>query len=123
MPQFPDLPDIDAVTQLQTVTFDFGPLIAANCPPGTTIVLASTPTITCASRVTGADPSASTRAIGAPQIGTASQPGGSGLVNCAVLQQFGTMIGGVSYLLTCLVQLTSGDVEPLWGYVTCVTPS
>lgn len=121
MPQCPDLPEIDTTVQYQTVTFDFGPLIAANCPSGT--VITAVTGLTCVARI-GSDPSSQSRLIGSPQIGTAClAEGGSGMVNCAVLQQVGNVVGGVGYLLQCWVNVSSGDVPSLWVHFQGVTPN
>lgn len=121
MPQCPDLPEIDTTVQYQTITFDFGPYILANCPPGTVIDPGTPPVVTCDARI-GTDPDASTRLIGPPQIGTACQPDGSGLTNCAVLQQVGNVVGGVGYRLQCWAKVTSGDTPSLWVHFQGVTP-
>lgn len=117
MPLAKDFPPIDAVTQKQTVAFDFGSIL----PPG--IVLTGTPAVTVTVH-DGVDATPQSRVTSGPQVGT--QPvlqGGSGITNAAVLVQLGTMFGGVTYLLVCSCNASNGDVMSGWNHVRCLTPS
>lgn len=78
----------------ETITFDFGPRL----PPNTTI--ASIISITAVTKF-GFDPTPQNRISGSPQLTSSPNTGNA---NQAVLQNVFGGIGGVTYLLTCLVQ-------------------
>jgi hypothetical protein len=118
MAQANDLtPPIDAVVEKENVVFDYGQMMAA----GATIT--SVVSITCAvyfapSGIT--DPSPASRIIGgssivaSPKTGAASQ---------AVIQLVGTMVGGITYRLQCVVNTSDGQELSIWDHFPCQTPN
>lgn len=117
MPQCPAFPPIDPTVQYQTLTFDFGKILLANYPAGTT--LSGTPTVTCVVAV-GIDATPSARLIFSPYISTAPLPYGSGVANGAVAQQVGNLLPNVTYILQATCGISgSPDVESLWAELPC----
>jgi hypothetical protein len=110
-------PPIDAVVEVETVTFDFGPIISA----GVTI---SAPAVTCVvynSSLDGViDPSPASRLIGPAQV---TKSPNTGLAGQAIAQLVGTMIGGLTYRLQCVVTTSDGQTLSLWNHLACDTPN
>lgn len=105
-------PPIAASVEKDTVTFDFGPRLAAS------VTITSVVSVTCSVHA-GVDPTPSARLIGTPQIGASPQ---TGAASQAVLQQVGTMVGGATYLLQCVVQTSDGNQPSIETHLPCVTP-
>lgn len=101
-------PPIAAVLETEPVTFDFGNLLASNYASGVYITSVLEIIVTVAA---GVDASPSSRLVGGPVI-TAGQSRTPPLANSAVVAWFGTMVGGVTYLLQCVVQLSDGMSKP-----------
>lgn len=116
MPAVRDFPPIDALIQKQTLGVDFGLFL----PPGVT--LTGTPTVSI-SVTQGVDPNAAERLLASPTIGTI-QPGqnGTGVIDVSLLQQVGTCLGGVDYLLVFSCDRSDGDNVVAWAHLPCVTP-
>lgn len=106
-------PAIDSVDEQPTVTFDFGPLLAAGA--SVTSVVA----IRCAA-YQGVDALASTRLLGPSQL-TTSPSTGSG--SAAVAQLVGGMVAGVTYRIQCVALTSDGQVLSLWTHLPCVAPN
>lgn len=105
-------PPIDAETEIETICFDFGMVLAE----GETI--ASISSILC-EVFSGTDEDAADRLIDPAQI--AASPT-TDAPRAAVLQKVGTMLGDVVYRLQCLVVTTDGQTLSLWTHLPCVTP-
>jgi hypothetical protein len=108
MPQATNLPPIDELVQVQTVTFDFG--AGAYLPNGVT--LQGTPTVMISVK-SGTDGTPNDRVLQAPRIGTAPAPNGSGRTDCAVLVQIGQCPGPVTYLVQCVCARSDGDIASM----------
>ena len=115
MPRASDFPPLGAVIQEVTLTFDFGPMLPAG------VTLTGAPTVTCTVE-SGVDPDPSSRLLGPAVIGTAPPPSGSNVPNAAVLQQIGSGVADVTYLLVCSCPTSVGDVAELWSLISCVEP-
>lgn len=100
-------PPIACLVETESVTFDFGNLLASNYASGTYITSVIAINVTVAS---GVDSNPSSRVQGGPVI-TAS-PRTPPLPNAAVVAWFGVMQPGVTYLLQCIVQLSDGISKP-----------
>jgi trimeric autotransporter adhesin len=105
-------PDIDATVEFETVTFDYGLILAS----GATITSATT---SCAV-VSGTDATPSQRITGSPSITTSLQTGAS---NAAVSQLVGGMVAGVTYRLQCVATTSDGQSLSLWTHLTCQAPA
>jgi hypothetical protein len=116
MPRANDFPDIDAVNQVQTLTFDFG---RRYLPEGVT--LQGTPTVTFAV-VSGEDADFADR-VKSKSIGAAPPPKGTGRDLCAVLIQVGGLVAGVTYMPKAVCNRSDGDVAELWSHVYCRAPA
>ena len=81
-------PDIDATVEFETVTFDYGLILASGA-----IVI--TATVTC-SVVSGTDPTPRARVVGSPSNTTSLQ---TGAPSAAVSQLVGGMVAGVTLSL------------------------
>jgi hypothetical protein len=109
MSQTNDLsPDIDATVEFETVTFDYGPILAS----GATVANA---TVTC-SVVSGTDATPSQRVVGSPSITTSLQ---TGAPNAAVSQ----LVASVTYRLQCVAKTSDGQSLSLWTHLTCQAPA
>ena len=107
------LPPIDSSVEIETVTFDFGLILA----PGVTIT--SVVSLTC-QVLSGTDPNPASRLVGGAAIVPSPN---TGLANQAVSQLVGTMIGGVTYRLQCVATSSDGQTISLWNHLTCQTPN
>jgi hypothetical protein len=105
-------PDIDATVEFETVTFDYGLILAA----GATITSA---TVTC-SVVSGTDPAPSSRVVGSPSN---TRPLQIGAASAAMSQLVGAMVAGVTYRLQCVATTSDGQSLSLWTHLTCQVPS
>lgn len=112
--QAAQLTEIDVGEKI-TVTFDFAGVIKQ----GET--LSGTPTIICtnATSTLVQDPTPAVRLIGAAVIGPSPT---TGAANTAVLQQIGTMVADVVYVLQCIATDTP-DTPSLWARIPCIQPS
>lgn len=108
MPQGNNFSPID-VSEVITGTFDFGPWL----PAGTTIQ--SVENVSCAA-VYGTDAGAAARLIGTPVIGVSPLTGNAA---SALLQQWGTMIADVTYVMVATVNTSDGQQLTLWAYQPC----
>jgi hypothetical protein len=111
-------PPIDAVVEEETVTFDYGLILAATA--SITAVVSMTCAISQSTSDEITDPTPQNRIIGPSFIATSPN---SGLPNQAVSQLVGTMIGGIVYILECVVTTSDGQTLSLWTHITCQTPS
>lgn len=111
-------PPIDAVVEVETVTFDYGRILVSSAYV-TTIVAVSC-TVFQSDSDSVVDPTPQNRLISSAVI--APSPN-SGLANQAVAQLVGTMIGGITYLLQCVVQTSDGQTLSLWTHITCDIPT
>lgn len=107
------LPPIDATVEIETVTFDFGLILVA----GVTVTGISS--VTC-EVVSGTDSNPASRLVGGAAIVASPNSGGA---NQAVAQLVGTMLGGVTYRLQCVVTSSDGQTISLWNHITCQTPN
>lgn len=107
------LPPIDSTVEIETVTFDFGLILVA----GVTITGISA--VTC-EVVSGTDANPASRLVGGAAIVASPNSGGA---NQAVAQLVGTMLGGVTYRLQCVVTSSDGQTISLWNHLTCQTPN
>jgi hypothetical protein len=105
-------PNIDATVEYETVTFDYGLILAA----GVTITSA---TVSCAV-VSGTDATPSSRVTGSPSTTTSLQ---TGAPNTAVSQLVGGMVAGVTYRLQCVATTSDGQSLSLWTHLTCQAPA
>lgn len=108
MPQGNDFSVIDN-TEIVTGTFDMGPWLQFGQ------AIASVESVTCAVNY-GTDADAATRLVGAPSIGPSPF---TGTADAAVLQQWGNMLPGVTYLLVATVLLNDGQQLTLWAHQSC----
>lgn len=110
MTQANDLPTaIDDTVEEVTVTFDFGTFLQSG------ITITSITSVAC-SVYQGADPSAASRVVGAPQIGASPSTGQN---SQAVLVLVGTMIGGTIYTLQCQVMTSDNQAPSVTTRVRC----
>src|SRR6266446_8593769 len=101
-------PPQDSVVELETIGFDFG----ADLASGETIT--SVTSLTCVNAA-GFDQSPSSRLVGPNFIVASSKTGSpAGQVN----QNFGGALGGVRYLLQCVVMTSNGHSISLWTHFT-----
>lgn len=110
------LTPIAANTELRTFTFDF----SSQMQPQDAIV--DVLSITCTVDLDSSeamDGGSNNRLLGAFRIGTSPT---TQIPKQAVLQQVGTCIGNVTYILYCLVLSTNGDNPALWGRLACIIP-
>lgn len=105
-------PPIDSTVEQETVTFDFGPLLA----PG--VVITSIVSLTCVVYA-GRDPAPSTRLIGASALGPSPKTFAN---TTAVYQLVGNMVGGVTYRLQCVVKTSDGQTPSGYTHLECKTP-
>lgn len=106
-------PSIDAVIEIETVTFDFGRLLTPDAI--ITGIISVTCQISQSLSDTITDPAPQSRAIGAAVITTSPS---TGLANQAVSQLVGTMIGGITYELQCVAATSNGQQLSLWGHLS-----
>lgn len=106
-------PPIDAVVEIETVTFDYGLILKS----GITITAVSDIAI---SVVLGSDSSPTSRLVGSSQI--MSSPTSKGAKQ-AVGQLVGTMIAGATYLIQCVVTTSDGQTLSLYARLACVQPA
>lgn len=113
MSQAADLsPAQDSTNETETITFDFGPTLAAR------ETISSVVLMLCKAVVNPAkDPAPASRLIGSYVIG---QSPNTNAANAAVLQRVGTMIGGVTYQLQCVVYTSSQQQLELRVNLPCV---
>jgi hypothetical protein len=112
MAQAKDLmPPIDAGEE-ETVGFDFGPILSSG------VTITGTPTVTCAA-YRGSDAAASSRFVGSAEIVASSK---TGAPSAQVNQLVGTMVGGVTYRLQCVVDTSDGQTLSLWAHLACIAP-
>jgi hypothetical protein len=109
-------PAIDSTVEEETVTFDYGLILA------TGVTITSVVSVTCnvAAGSEGSDPSPASRLINGAQI--AASPSTEASL-AAVNQLVGDMLGGVTYLLQCVVNTSDGQKLSLWTHLPCVTPA
>jgi hypothetical protein len=105
-------PDIDATVEFETVTFDYGLILAS----GATVTAA---TVTC-SVVDGTDPTPSARVVGSSANTTSLE---TGAPNATVSQLVGGMVAGVTYRLQCVATTSDGQSLSLWTHLTCQAPA
>ena|SRR5215831_12954240 len=110
--QAPDFDPIDA-QEAKVLGFDFAPLLQT----GDTV--ASVVGVTCSVH-SGVDANPSSRMISGPTIVPSAS---STLAGQGVAQKFGTMIAGNSYVLSCLVNTTLGEVLEIWARIVCRSPN
>jgi hypothetical protein len=106
-------PPIDADVEAETVTFDYGLILAAG------VTVTSIASLKC-EVVSGTDPTPTARLLGGATIGTSPNSGGA---NQATFQLVGTMLGGVTYRLQCVANCSDGQIISLWNHITCQTPN
>jgi hypothetical protein len=106
-------PPIDATIEEETVTFDYGLILAAG------VTLTGTPTVTCAV-YSGTDDSPASRLIGPPAF---IKSANSGAANAAVAQLVGDMLAGVTYRLQCVCKTSDGQNLSLWTHLSCQAPN
>ncbi len=111
-------PAIDAVSEYLTITFDFGPMLASAVSISS--IVSVTSAVYAGAANAGIDAAPGSRLIGSPAL--APSPA-TGLANQAVLQQVGSMVGGVTYTLQCVILTSDGSKPSLWTHLPCVTPS
>ena len=111
-------PPIDQTVEQETVTFDYGRILVA------TANIQSIQSITCTVSQsisdTITDPTPQARILGAAVL--APSPN-SGIPNQAVLQLVGSMIGGITYMIQCVVVTSDGQILSLWTHLTCDIPA
>lgn len=113
MSQAPNLmPPIDSSVEEEFVYWDFVNILTNGA------VLTTIESVTCVV-FSGTDPTPSARLIGSP--GVVPSPA-TGAAACAVAQMVGDMIGGVTYRLQCVVNVSDGQVLSLWSRLLCSTP-
>jgi hypothetical protein len=110
MPKGNDFTEINPA-EIVTLTFDFGPML-------TTGVTIGAPVAGC-SVISGTDANPSSRLTGVPTITNSPSDKGA---SRAVLQQVSTMIGGVRYLVTMLINTSDNQTLELYAYAPCITP-
>ena len=111
-------PPIDAVVEIETVTWDFGRVLK----PGVTITAVVSTTASVVSNLsTAPDPNPQSRLIGSTQITTS--PKVPTMPNAAVMQLFGTAIANVCYLLQCVVTTSDGQQLSAWQHFYCKQPA
>jgi hypothetical protein len=106
-------PAQDAGVEFENIGFDFGPALAP------TEQITSVTAITC-SADTGFDPDSQTRLSGSSSIVTStatSQP------NQQVNTQVGHVIGGVTYLIQCVVATSAGQSLSLYTHLPGNVPT
>ena len=113
MAQGNDLPSQDANVELDPIGFDFGPQMAAG------EYITSLVALTCAV-VAGYDPNPNSHLIGSPAIVSST---GSGSAFGQVNQRMGGLLGGVTYLVQCVVLTSQANKLSLWTHISAVTPS
>jgi hypothetical protein len=103
--------DFTAIDPTETIngTWDFGPWLSAT-------VTISGITLTSCTVLAGTDVGAAGRLIGAAQI-LASPT--TKIASQAVIQQWGTMLAGVIYVMTCTVQTSDNQTLTLYGHQLC----
>jgi|SRR5581483_3708544 len=101
--------------ETRTIGFDFGPILNS----GVAIQSNPQPSISCAVHY-GADAAASSRLIGNPSI-VASKA--TGAASAAIAQNIGTMLDGVTYVLTCYVNTSDGQVLGIETHIACEAPA
>ena len=106
-----DLSTIDT-NEIRTITFDYLNYLSPSQ------ALSGVPTLFCTTLV-GVDLLAQARLIGAPQIIASPANGRQG---ASVSQQIGQMVGGVTYVIQCVVPAPP-DIPSLWAQLPCDLPS
>lgn len=102
--------------EVETITFDFGRILA----PGVSIssVLLVSCLVTDGSKVS--DPTPAARLIGSPQIiAGGPPPAGSGVANAAVAQLVGTCIDGCRYRLEAAIISSDGQTLSVITHLPC----
>jgi hypothetical protein len=109
------VPPIDADVEKEFVFFDYSQVLVN----GATI--ASVANVTCEvfSDAGNPDPSPSSRLIGPPAVVPSPR---TKIAGTAVAQMIGTMIADNTYFLSCLANITDGQVLQLWTRIECVDP-
>lgn len=107
-----DLSAIDAVKETETITFDFGKVLAVT----STIISA---VVTCESTMS-VDSNPASRLVGL--IGIIASPA-NGAPAGAVMQKVGNMVAGETYRLSCQATLSDSQVLNLWTHLPCVAAS
>ncbi len=107
------IPPIDSSVEVEWVYFDYSQII----DPG--VLITAVTSLTCTVNY-GSDPAASTRLIGASAIVTSPR---SQAPSAAVAQLVGDMVGGVTYLLQCVVATDDGQEISLWTHLACRVPA
>jgi len=102
-------PPIDAVVEVETVTFDYGLIIDSD--DGVTITGVITLTALVSTLSTVGDATPQSRIIGAPQIVKSPATGANA---AAVSVLFGTAVAGVTYLLQCVATTSDGQTLSSW---------
>ena len=97
--------------EIETICFDYGMLLQDG-PLTVTSVLSIACTV-----LRGTDASASSRIIALPVISESRE---TGVASSAVLQQFGNMLDGVTYLLQCTAVASDGQRLILPAHIMCV---
>jgi hypothetical protein len=106
-------PPQDAGVEYENIGFDYGPALAA------AEQISSVIAVTCTADQ-GFDPDAQTRLSGVTNIVTSvssSQP------NQQVNTQIGFLLGGVTYLIQCVVQTSANQKLSLFTHLPAITPS
>lgn len=112
------LTPLTAVTETRVITFDFGSMWAKTNPALTIYNIVSI-TCTVAPSSPQQDSNPNQRIIG-PAV-TGESPS-TKLLAQAVYQQFGNLLPGVRYVITCVVQASDTSDAVLWQYLTSDGP-
>jgi len=111
----PQFSPVAAIVEAQTLTIDFGPRL----PDG--VILVGTPHVVLTT-LDGTDSAPQTRVVSGPIIGTAPQPQGTGLANCAVLFQVANCVAGTTYGVSCYCSTSASDIPEADTSFLCYTP-
>lgn len=111
MPRGNDFTEINPAETV-TLTWDFGGQLS----PGVTV---GNPVTAC-SVIAGVDSGAAGRLIGNPVVGPSPTKGTS---SQAILQQASTMVGGVMYLLSAIVNTSDNQTLEIYAHAQCQTPA
>jgi len=112
------LTPLTATTETRVITFDFGSMWAKT-NPALTIYSITSISCTLAPSSPVNDPNPAQRIIGPAVIGESPT---TKLSNQAVYQQFGNLIPGARYAITCIVMASDTSEAVLWNYLTTDMP-
>jgi len=108
-------PPIDATVEIETVTFDYGPILGVGVTLSSPVITVSIDTFLS----TATDPNPSSRIVGIPQVVSSLATKATG---AAVAVLFGNGIAGVVYIIQCVANATDGQVLSLYTHFQAKQP-